>query len=271
MLGRRDNARVDTCSHCGGPLPADATFCPSCGRRTDAPPVAAREVPIDVQYAQPRYFGLGTPIFVFSAAAALLLLGIALIATGFLVLGVVAVVLAACLLPAFLAGARRWPDTSVARIGVSAADRVRDEAGAAVESISAWSRAGREVARLRKQQFRLRRERDARIRELGVSFYSDDGRADELKAAAKALDEEIASNERQLQRTLAGARRRTRKGRAAVVATEVITPEAEPEPEPEPVTEVAPGPVAEDAPLSREEDGAAKPRPAPRKRQARSR
>lgn len=253
------------CSHCGGALPADATFCPSCGRRTDAPPVVERDVPIDVQHAEPRYFGLGTPVFVFSAAVALFLVGVVLLATGFLVVGLVAVVVAVCLLPAFLAGARRWPDSPIARIGVSTADRVRDEAGVAVESLSTWSRAGREVARLRKEQFTLRRERDAKIRELGVSFYSDDGRADELKAAAKEIDEQIASNDRELQRTLAGARRRSRKGRAAVVATEVIKPEPQPEVG-EPMTEIA----AEDAPLSRAE-AEPKPKPAAKKRQARSR
>jgi hypothetical protein len=261
---------VDACSHCGGSLPVDATFCPSCGRRTDAPPVTARDVPIEVQHAEPRYFGLGTPVFVFSAAAALLVLGIVLIVTGFLVAGVIAIVVAVCLLPAFLAGARRWPDTSIAKLGVSTADRVRDEARVGVESISAWSRAARDVARLRKEQFRLRRERDTRIRELGVSFYSDDGRADELKAAAKALDERMAANDRELQRTVAGARRQTRKGRATVVPTEVIKPE--------PVTEVVaePEPPAEDEPLARDEpqaEAAVGPRrkPGARKRQARSR
>jgi hypothetical protein len=266
----REKARVDSCSHCGGALPADATFCPSCGRRTDAPPMTPRDVPIDVQHAEPRYFGLATPVFVLSAAAALLVLGIVLIATGLLVVGVVAIVLAVCLLPAFLAGARRWPETRIAQMGVSTVDRVRDEAGAAVESIAAWSRAGRDVARLRREQFRLRRERDEKVRELGVSFYSDDGQADELKAAAKELDERMASNERELQRAVAGARRQTRKGRAAVVPTEVIKPE------PEPVTEIMAEPPAEDEPLTRDEPEAEveqkpRPKPAARKRQARSR
>jgi hypothetical protein len=264
---------VDNCSHCGGTLPADATFCPSCGRRTDAPPVDVREVPIEVQHAEPRYFGLGTPVFVLGAAAVLLLLGIVLAATGFLVVGIVAIVVAICLIPAFLAGARRWPETSIARIGVSTADRVRGEAGVAVESVSAWTRAARDVARLRKEQFQLRRRRDGIIRELGVSFYSDDGRADDLKAGAKALDEQMASNERELQRAVASARRQSRKGRATVVATEVITPEPVPEPAPEITAVESP---AEDEPLSREEPQAeaeATPRrkPAPRKRQARSR
>ena len=190
-MDRGRNTRVDTCSHCGGDLPASAVFCPSCGRRTDAPPIEPRDVPIDVQHAEPRYFGLGQPIFVFSLAVGLLVLGVVLLARARSPLGVIAIVVAVCLLPAFLAGARRWPDTRVARAGISTADRVRDEADVAVTSISTWSRAGRDVVRLRKEPFQLRRERDAKIRELGVSVFEDDGRADELKAAAKELDERI--------------------------------------------------------------------------------
>ena len=264
------------CSHCGGTLPADATFCPSCGRRTDAPPVDVRDVPIDIQHAEPRYFGLGTPVFVLSAAALLLVLGIVLAATGYLVVGIVAIVIAFCLLPAFLAGARRWPDTSIAQLGVSTADRVRDEAGFAVDSVSAWSRAGRDVARLRKEQYTLRRRRDAKVRELGVSFYSDDGRADGLKAEAKELDERMAANEIALQQAVEGARRQTRKRRATVVPTEVIKPEPVTEVVAEPEVVAVAEPPAEDEPLTRDEPQAepeaeAERKPAAKKRQARSR
>jgi hypothetical protein len=142
---------VDSCSHCGGDLPAEAVFCPSCGRRTDAPPDEPRNVPIDIQHAEPRYFGLGQPIFVFSLLVGLLVLGIVLLVLGSFALGVIAIIFAACLLPAFLAGARRWPDNTIARVGISTADRVRDEADVAVTSISTWSRAGRDVVRLRKE------------------------------------------------------------------------------------------------------------------------
>ena len=266
---------MDACSHCGGPLPANATFCPSCGRRTDAP-LVDRDVPIDVQHAEPRYFGLGTPVFVFSAAVGLLVLGALLLVLGFVLAGVLAIVFGLCLLPVFLAGARRWPDSPLSRLGVSTADRVRGEAGVAVESISAWSRAGREIARLRKAQFRLRRDRDAKIRQLGPSFYADDGRADELKAAAKELDERIAANERELRRTIAGARRHARKERATVVATEIRKPEdgASAEPVIEPVIEPVAESPAEDEPLTREDavpKAAAPRRPAAKKPQARSR
>jgi hypothetical protein len=218
---------VDTCSHCGAGLPERAAYCPSCGRPTDADVVTevAHVEPIDVQHAEPRYFGLGPPVFVLAVAALLLVLGVLLVVFGNLAFGVLAIVVAVALFPTFLAGARRWPDHPVARVGLSTADRARDEAGVAVDSISTWSRAGREVVRVRKEQFTLRRERDAKIRELGVSAYEDDGRVAELRAAAKEIDERIEQNERELQRTLAAARRRVRKGRAAVVSTEVIGPD----------------------------------------------
>jgi hypothetical protein len=218
---------VETCSHCGGELPENATFCPSCGRRTDLPAPEPREEPIEVQHARPRYFWLASPVFVFGVLLVLVVLGIVLVVLGSLVPGVIAIVLGVCLLPTFLAGARRWPDTRLARAGVSTADRVRDEADVAATSISTWSKAGRDVVRLRREQFRLRRERDAKIRDLGVSFYEEDGRADELKAAAKDIDERRSRNERELQRTIGSARRRTRKRRAAVVSTEIIQPEPE--------------------------------------------
>ncbi len=88
-----------TCSHCGGGLPEDAIFCPSCGRRTDAPPIEPRDIPIDVQHAKPRYFGLGPPIFVLSLAFILLVVGVVLLATGSVAGGLIAIGLAICLLP----------------------------------------------------------------------------------------------------------------------------------------------------------------------------
>ena len=184
-----------------------------------------REVPIDVQHAEPRWFGLGPPVFVFGVAVALVALGIVLFAMGSVVLAVVALLLAVALVPSFLAGARRWPETRLARTSVSAADRARDEAGVAAGTVTAWSRAGLDVVRIRREQFGLRRERDARIRELGASVYAEDGRSDELKAAAAALDDRIEQNERELARAIAGARRSVRRDRAAVATTEIVEPE----------------------------------------------
>ena len=217
---RRARIAVATCRRTRPSVPP-AGAAPTC------PPEEPLEEPVEIRSTRdPRYFGLASPVFVFGVLLALLVAGIVLIALGALVVGVIAIVLAVCLHPTFLAGARRWPETRLARAGVSTADRVRDEADVAVESISTWSKASREVVRLRKEQFQLRRERDARIRELGASVYADDGRAGELKASARAR-RPPSRNERELQRTIAGARRRTRKRRAAVAATQIIEPERE--------------------------------------------
>jgi hypothetical protein len=227
---------VDTCSHCGAELPSRATFCPACGRRTDAPPPDPIRIPIPVQRAERRYFGVVQPVVVLLAAVALIAGGIVLVVLDYLAGGVIAIVLGLCLLPAFLTGARRWPDTPLARASVGTADRVRDEAGVAAQSVATWSKAGRDLVRLRREQFQLRRERDARIRELGVSAYSEDGRADELKAAAKELDRRIEANTETIERTISGARKRVRKERATVVVTEVIKPKPPAEDEEAPKT-----------------------------------
>jgi hypothetical protein len=216
-----NTGRVATCAHCGQPLPEGARYCPACGR----PTAEVREEPVDLHVAEPRYFGLGPPVLVFSIAAALLALGIVLIVAGHVEVGALAVLVSVCLLPTFFAGARRWPEGRLARVSLSTADRLRDEAGVAVESVSTWSRASREVVQLRREQFTLRRERDAKIRELGQSVYDDDGKADELKAAAKELDDRLAANERELERTMEGARRRVRRERATIAPTEVIKPD----------------------------------------------
>ena len=100
---------METCSHCGGDLPENATFCPSCGRRTDLPAPEPREEPIDVQHAEPHYFGLGSPVFVFGVMLVLLVVGIVLVVLGTLAGGLVAIILAACLLPTFLAGRAAGP------------------------------------------------------------------------------------------------------------------------------------------------------------------
>lgn len=221
---------LDPCPACAAPLPPEARFCPGCGRPVGeaaaAPePHPAREAPVTVQAAEPQYFGLGAPVFVFTVAAVLLVLAVVLLVTGNLLPGLLLLVAAFLLLPAFLAGARRWPESRIAQLSVRAADRARDEATVAAEAVSTWSRAGREVVRLRHEQFRLRRARDEKLRELGRSVLEADGETPALAAEARTLDERLRTTESTLEETLAGARRQVRSERAAIVATEVIRPD----------------------------------------------
>ena len=90
------------------------------GRPLLPPPAArptaeVREEPVDLHVAEPRYFGLGPPVFVFSVALVLLVVGIVLIVRGQVGLGALAILISVCLLPTFLAGARRWPDGTRSR------------------------------------------------------------------------------------------------------------------------------------------------------------
>src|SRR5215213_8575103 len=73
---RRVSEVATGCGGCGGALPDGARFCPACGRPASGD---VREEPIDLHVAEPHYFGLGPPVFVFSIALALLVLGIVLI------------------------------------------------------------------------------------------------------------------------------------------------------------------------------------------------
>jgi hypothetical protein len=228
-----NNPGVDTCSHCGAELPADAMFCPSCGRRTDAPPPDPAELLPGVQtaprvrrYGLPDLHGLGQPLVVLGMALALVAAGIVVLLTASFGVGVILIIVGVCLLPTFAAGLERWPDTRIARASLTTASRVRNDADVAVQSLSTWSRTGRDVVRLRRQQFQLRRDRDAKIRELGISAYKEDGRTDELRQAAKELDRQIDAHERSIERALARAKKRVRRERATIAKTEVITPEA---------------------------------------------
>lgn len=231
--GVEATARLESCPTCSTLLPPDARFCPGCGRRTElaadepAPedlPVEERdaEVPVKVQEAEPEYFGLGAPALVFGVAVLLLVLAILLLALGNWLVGLLLLIAAFLLLPAFLAGVRRWPDSAIAQLSLRTADRARDEASVAAETISTWSRAGREVVRRRREQFQLRRELDDKLRELGRSVLDADGATPALTAEARALDDRLHASEQELAETLEAARRRVRSERAAIASTEVL-------------------------------------------------
>jgi hypothetical protein len=155
----------------------------------------------------------------------LLVLAVVLLAAALGVAGLLLLAAAFLLLPAFLAGVRRWPESRIAQLSTRTADRARDEATVAAEAISTWSRAGREVVRRRREQFQLRRELDEKLRELGRSVLDADGSTPALTAEARALDERLRDSGRELARTLAQARRHVRSERAAISSTEVLRPE----------------------------------------------
>jgi hypothetical protein len=85
-------APADTCPSCGIDLPLNARFCPACGTtldgsanstvRTGVPPDETGPVPVHVQRAEPRWFGMTPPHLLLGVAAAVCVVAFALFATG---------------------------------------------------------------------------------------------------------------------------------------------------------------------------------------------
>lgn len=203
-------ASLAACPACSAALPAGARFCPTCGRS------------LEDGAAAPRYFGTAGPFLVLGLALALLVLALVLLAAGRWVPALLFVAAVVLLVPVFLSAARRSPENKVTRFAVESADRARAEAGVLAEAVTTWSHAGRDVVRLRHEQFRLRRELDEKLRELGRSVLDAEGGSPELVTDVRALEERLEANEAELGRTLDGARARLRTERAAIAQTEVL-------------------------------------------------
>jgi hypothetical protein len=164
-----------------------------------------------------------------AAAATLLTLAAAGagLATGDVVVGVL-LLLAACLLGAiYVERARHHRASSAARIAAAAVDHTRALAGFAGATAGVWTRAGRDVARLRLEAHRLARERSELQYALGGAAYDEDAERvvqlrTELTRCVERIDGCAAAAREAVQR----ARSRTADERRVVAATQVRKPGA---------------------------------------------
>src|SRR3954447_25801523 len=128
-------AATDLCPRCGAGVPARARFCPECGtpleeaaNRTQIVELPREEtgpVPINVQRAEPRWFGVAPPTFLLGVSIAVLVFGIVLFATGHWPYGLILLGIAALLLAAFMEAARRRPHEHTPRGGSRVGERAR--------------------------------------------------------------------------------------------------------------------------------------------------
>jgi hypothetical protein len=221
------------CRACGAPIPEGARFCPSCGTpvaeadtvRAELPVVEEGPVPVSVQHASPRWFGVAPPTALFALAAALLVGALILLATGNWVAGLVVLGLALLFAAGFLEAGRRRPEAPVVRASVDAVDTVRARAGFTAHAFLTRSSARREIGRRRAEAFRLSSEREAILRELGGAVYAGgDGAAERERLGA--LDERISELEREAAGIAEQARNRVEEARLHVQPTEVRRPGA---------------------------------------------
>jgi hypothetical protein len=152
------------------------------------------ETPATWDETTPRYFGV-TPhglaavlgAFAFGA-------GIVLLASGYVLAGVLLLVAAALLAALFAEQARRRRDTAFDRITAAAVDHTRALAGFTGSSVRAWTGAGRELARLRLEANRRAKERTQLQYALGGAVHAgDDSEVERLKAELQAASDRIAA------------------------------------------------------------------------------
>jgi hypothetical protein len=152
------------------------------------------ETPATWDETTPRYFGV-TPhglaavlgAFAFGA-------GIVLLASGYVLAGVLLLVAAALLAAIFAEQARRRRDTAFDRITAAAVDHTRALAGFTGSSVRAWTGAGRELARLRLEANRRAKERTQLQYALGGAVHAgDDAEVERLKAELQAASDRIAA------------------------------------------------------------------------------
>jgi hypothetical protein len=222
------------CRHCGAEIPASARFCPGCGHRLEAdgdtkaeklPASESGPATMNVVTAESRVFGVTPPLVSFGLGTASLALGIAFLALGRWVLGLVLLLVGLALLVLFLERARRQPTSPITRVSSRLVDDVTSGARFALGSLGAWSRAGREVIRLRRELRALHAERERTQFELGGAAYREsEAETTALRARMRDLDARLVAGEEAARAAVDGARRSVRRELVAARPTERIEP-----------------------------------------------
>jgi hypothetical protein len=186
----------------------------------DAPPTGEWADP------KPRYFGV-TPHGLAAVLAAFAFgAGIVLLVAGYVLVGVLLLVGAALLALIWAEQARRSRATAFDRVTAAAVDHTRALAGFTGSSVRAWTRAGREIARLRLEANRLAKQRSQLQYALGGAAYAgDDAEVARLRDELRALDERIGACVARANEVVEEMRRSTARERLAVAPTEVRTPD----------------------------------------------
>jgi len=195
-------------------------------RAFEAPPDETGTVPVAYKRAEARYFGLAPHLLVLALGAVAVGAAIGTLATGRLALGLVLLAAGLLAVALFLEQARRRRESLLEIAFANGVDRVRAVSGFAAASAATWSRAGREVARLRLETRRLTRERARLQYELGGAVYcGDEADRDRLLDELHALDERLDACVQRAHGAVAEASSRFRRERLAVAPTQVVRPD----------------------------------------------
>ena len=177
--------------------------------------------PVAVQQADRRFFGVppATGLLVLGTLAAAI--GVFLLFTGNVVLGVVVLLVGLLLLAGFPAVARRPDESSVARRAVRSYDGLRERADATIESLAARASARRNLARINAEIEQLGSARTAGLHELGAAAYTrNDAEMERLRGELAAADTALAAKRTEREQLLAETEERIDGARLRAQPTE---------------------------------------------------
>ena len=229
------------CVNCGVELPASARFCPTCGVAVaaigddtlraqavpdieDPPlPIVDWEAPGAEWFAERRVFGAAPATTALIVASPLLIVGAVALALGYVLLGLVVLALGIAVLAPALEGARRRAQGHLGHATGNVILRLRERASFLFGSVDAWSKAGREVLRLRAELRGLERARRQTQYELGGATYAQDAdRTSALTERLDALDARAEACVRASEAATARARERIARERRTIRPTEIL-------------------------------------------------
>jgi len=189
----------------------------------EVPP--ATETPATWDETRPRYFGV-TPHGLAAVIAAFAFgAGVVLLASGYVLAGVLLFVAAALLAAIFAEQARRRRDSAFDRIAAAAVDHTRALADFTGSSVRAWTGAGRELARLRLEANRRAKERNQLQYALGGAVHAgDEAETARLREQMQAADARIAACVAEANEVVERMRATRAQEKLAVVATEIRGP-----------------------------------------------
>jgi hypothetical protein len=192
----------------------------------EVPPDETGAVPVEYTRVEPRYFGVAPHVLVLALGAVAVGAAIATLATGHLVLGLVLAVVGVLAVALFLEQARRRRASLFEIALADGVDRVRAISGFAAASAATWSRAGRELARVRLEMRRVEHTRARLHYELGRAVHAgDEAERERLLSQLHELDERLEACAERARGAVAEASSRVHRERLAVAETQIVRPE----------------------------------------------